>query len=138
MREGDIAAQREVLAALIERVVPVRVGRGRIPASSAPRRRFERECGRHLTEVPECQPGRLRCTSRGLVIGAAPYSDCVRPPARPAASRCAAPRVLARIIDGGGLARPGGALTPAAMPAAGAAGWTVAARISMGRAGPSN
>ena len=28
MREGDIAAQREVLAALIERVVPVRVGRG--------------------------------------------------------------------------------------------------------------
>jgi hypothetical protein len=29
MRSGDIAAQREVLAALIERVVPVRVGRGR-------------------------------------------------------------------------------------------------------------
>jgi hypothetical protein len=28
MRGGDIAAQREVLAALIERVVPVRVGRG--------------------------------------------------------------------------------------------------------------
>ena len=28
IREGDIAAQRDVLAALIERVVPVRVGRG--------------------------------------------------------------------------------------------------------------
>jgi hypothetical protein len=28
MREGDVAAQREVLAALVERVVPVRVGRG--------------------------------------------------------------------------------------------------------------
>jgi hypothetical protein len=28
MREGEIAAQREVLAALINRVVPVRVGRG--------------------------------------------------------------------------------------------------------------
>src|SRR5215218_6039245 len=28
MRDGDIAAQREVLAALIDRVVPVRVGRG--------------------------------------------------------------------------------------------------------------
>ena len=28
MRDGDIAAQREVLAALIERVVPVRIGRG--------------------------------------------------------------------------------------------------------------
>jgi hypothetical protein len=28
MREGDIAVQREVLAAMIERVVPVRVGRG--------------------------------------------------------------------------------------------------------------
>ena len=28
MRDGDIAAQREVLAVLIERVVPVRVGRG--------------------------------------------------------------------------------------------------------------
>jgi DNA invertase Pin-like site-specific DNA recombinase len=28
MRDGDIAAQREVLAAVIERVVPVRVGRG--------------------------------------------------------------------------------------------------------------
>jgi hypothetical protein len=32
MRAGDIAAQREVLAALIERVVPVRVGRGRYSA----------------------------------------------------------------------------------------------------------
>jgi DNA invertase Pin-like site-specific DNA recombinase len=29
MREGDIAAQREVLAALIDRVVPVRIGRGK-------------------------------------------------------------------------------------------------------------
>ena len=29
MRDGDIAAQREVLAALIERVVPVRIGRGK-------------------------------------------------------------------------------------------------------------
>jgi hypothetical protein len=29
MREGDVAARREVLAALIERVVPERVGRGR-------------------------------------------------------------------------------------------------------------
>jgi hypothetical protein len=29
MRGGDVAAQREVLAALIERVVPVRFGRGR-------------------------------------------------------------------------------------------------------------
>jgi DNA invertase Pin-like site-specific DNA recombinase len=28
MRDGDIAAQREVLAAVIERVVPVRIGRG--------------------------------------------------------------------------------------------------------------
>jgi hypothetical protein len=28
MRGGDIAAQREVLAAVIERVVPTRVGRG--------------------------------------------------------------------------------------------------------------
>jgi hypothetical protein len=28
MRDGEIAAQREVLAALIERVVPVRIGRG--------------------------------------------------------------------------------------------------------------
>jgi hypothetical protein len=28
MRDGDIAAQREVLAALIERVVPLRIGRG--------------------------------------------------------------------------------------------------------------
>ena len=28
MRDGDIAAQREVLAALIERVVPVRIERG--------------------------------------------------------------------------------------------------------------
>jgi hypothetical protein len=28
MREGDVAAQREVLAAVIERVVPVRLGRG--------------------------------------------------------------------------------------------------------------
>jgi hypothetical protein len=28
MRDGDIAAQREVLAAVIEQVVPVRVGRG--------------------------------------------------------------------------------------------------------------
>jgi hypothetical protein len=28
MRDGDIAAQREVLAAVIERVVPVRLGRG--------------------------------------------------------------------------------------------------------------
>jgi hypothetical protein len=28
MHDGDIAAQREVLAALIERVVPTRVGRG--------------------------------------------------------------------------------------------------------------
>jgi hypothetical protein len=28
MREGEIAAQREVLAALVERVVPVRTGRG--------------------------------------------------------------------------------------------------------------
>jgi hypothetical protein len=28
LRDGDIAAQREVLAALVERVVPVRVGRG--------------------------------------------------------------------------------------------------------------
>ena len=28
MRDGDIAAQREVLAVLIERVVPVRIGRG--------------------------------------------------------------------------------------------------------------
>jgi hypothetical protein len=32
MRGGDIAAQREVLAALIERVVPVRVGRGKYTA----------------------------------------------------------------------------------------------------------
>ena len=30
MRGGDIAAQREVLAALIKRVVPVRVGRGTV------------------------------------------------------------------------------------------------------------
>ena len=30
MRDGEIAAQREVLAALIERVVPVRVGRGTV------------------------------------------------------------------------------------------------------------
>jgi hypothetical protein len=29
MREGDIAAQREVLVALMERVVPVRLGRGK-------------------------------------------------------------------------------------------------------------
>ncbi len=29
MREGDVAARREVLAALVERVVPVQVGRGR-------------------------------------------------------------------------------------------------------------
>jgi hypothetical protein len=29
MREGDVAAQREVLAALVARVVPVRVGRGK-------------------------------------------------------------------------------------------------------------
>ncbi|MDF3015445.1 MAG: hypothetical protein K0R44_670, partial [Thermomicrobiales bacterium] len=29
MRDGDIAAQREVLAALIERVMPRRIGRGR-------------------------------------------------------------------------------------------------------------
>jgi hypothetical protein len=28
MRDGEIAAQREVVAALIDRVVPVRVGRG--------------------------------------------------------------------------------------------------------------
>jgi hypothetical protein len=28
MRGGDIAAQREVLATLIEQVVPVRIGRG--------------------------------------------------------------------------------------------------------------
>jgi hypothetical protein len=29
MRDGDIAVQREVLAVLVERVVPVRVGRGK-------------------------------------------------------------------------------------------------------------
>ena len=28
MREGDVAAQREVLAVLMERVVPMRTGRG--------------------------------------------------------------------------------------------------------------
>ena len=32
MREGDIAAQRDVLAVLIERVMPVRVGRGKYDA----------------------------------------------------------------------------------------------------------
>jgi hypothetical protein len=35
MRDGEVAAQREVLAALIERVVPVRVGRGKYGAAIA-------------------------------------------------------------------------------------------------------
>jgi len=45
MRGGDIAAQREVLAALVERVVPVRVGRGRTALRSNGRR-SERGCVR--------------------------------------------------------------------------------------------